>query len=523
MALPTFAFANVDHAVTFYENDSGSDPVVTSQTSLVSASLTQFASLSPSFSDLGFTFAGWNTSAGGGGTSYTDGATYSFASDISLYAQWTAPFRAVTFAENDSPTDSVAAEQTGNTSMSLTAFAGLTPSFSNPNHTFTGWNTSAGGGGTSYTDGATYSFVIYVILYAQWTVSAGLLTFSPNGGSGMTSPISGSAGSSITLPGAGSLTYANNTFNSWNTSANGGGTSYSAGASFVLNSAPTLYAQWTANGATPPPSTSTIVITLNGGSGAGSLSPISLSSGSSVLLPSIEGITRPGYTFSGWYSAPSGGTFLGLAGASFVPTSSVVIYAQWTANPTVTLRFSSNHGAGSIAAVTGLEGITVTLPIASKFTYPGYSFAGWNTSTDASGTSFSNGAKFTLSSTMTLYAQWSANKLGKGQSLLIGAIGPFANGSTALNGALKIQIRRIALAMKSKRYDSASLYGYATGSGSPTLNMTISAKRAISVAFYLREQLAAIHAKSVTMRSAGEGAIKGSTIAMFRRVEIFVK
>ncbi len=433
------------------------------------------------------------------------------------------PFHPVTFMENDSPSDTVSTFLTLNAPADLTLFAALSPSFSNPGHQFSDWNTSANGSGTTYADGALYSFSADLTLYAQWTVNVGLLTFSPNGGVGITSPVSGSAGSLIFLPGAGSLTYANNTFNGWNTSPNGGGTSYSAGASFVLNSAPTLYAQWTANGATSPPSTSTIVITLNGGGGAGPLSPISLSSGSSVLLPSIEGITKPGYTFSGWYSAPSGGAFLGLAGASFVPTSSVVIYAQWTANPTVTLRFSSNHGAGSIAALTGLEGSTVTLPIASKFTYPGYSFAGWNTSTDASGTSFSSGAKFTLSSTMTLYAQWSANKLGKGQSLLIGAIGPFANGSSALNGALKIQIRRIALAMKSKRYDSASLYGYATGSGSSALNMTISAKRAISVVFYLRGQLATIHAKSVTMRSAGEGAIKGSTIAMFRRVEIFVK
>lgn len=37
-----------------------------------------------------FTFAGWNTAADGSGTSYADGAIYSFTADTTLYAQWTA-------------------------------------------------------------------------------------------------------------------------------------------------------------------------------------------------------------------------------------------------------------------------------------------------------------------------------------------------------------------------------------------------------------------------------------------------
>jgi uncharacterized repeat protein (TIGR02543 family) len=430
---------------------------------------------------------------------------------------------AVTFVENDSGSDQKVVSQTSSVSAPLTEFANLSPSFSNPGFSFDGWNTSISGGGTSYSDGETYSFASDLTLYAQWTVNSGLVTFSSNGGTGSISSLSSAVGSSVTLPGGSSLSYANNIFNDWNTTASGSGTSYSSGASFVLSSAPTLYAQWTSNGTTPSPSGSNYVITPNDGSGVGSLSPISLPAGASVQLPSNAGLSKLGYTFSGWYTAATGGIFLGLGGASFVPTSSVQIFAQWTANPVVTVRFSSNHGAGSIVAVNGLEGSTVVLPAASKLTYAGYTFAGWNTFSDAGGTSYANGAKIILSNSMTLYAQWSARQLGKGQSLLIGAIGPFASGSTSLSNTLKDQVRKIALAMKSKGYVSASLYGYATGSGSPALNLTLSAKRAIAVVFYLRQQLAEVHTKSVTMRSAGEGAIKGSTIAMFRRVEIFVK
>jgi uncharacterized repeat protein (TIGR02543 family) len=36
----------------------------------------------------GYAFTGWNTAADGTGTSYADGAEYSFVASITLYAQW---------------------------------------------------------------------------------------------------------------------------------------------------------------------------------------------------------------------------------------------------------------------------------------------------------------------------------------------------------------------------------------------------------------------------------------------------
>src|SRR5438874_1845692 len=41
------------------------------------------------FTRTGYDFTGWNTAATGSGTAYADGATYSFAADVTLYAQWT--------------------------------------------------------------------------------------------------------------------------------------------------------------------------------------------------------------------------------------------------------------------------------------------------------------------------------------------------------------------------------------------------------------------------------------------------
>ena len=45
---------------------------------------------SNAFVDSGYTFTGWNTAPGGGGTNYANGAIYSFTSGVILYAQWTA-------------------------------------------------------------------------------------------------------------------------------------------------------------------------------------------------------------------------------------------------------------------------------------------------------------------------------------------------------------------------------------------------------------------------------------------------
>ena len=53
------------------------------------------------FTRAGYTFSGWNTAANGSGTAYANGATYSFAADLTLYAQWSAqPNHTVTFNSN---------------------------------------------------------------------------------------------------------------------------------------------------------------------------------------------------------------------------------------------------------------------------------------------------------------------------------------------------------------------------------------------------------------------------------------
>ncbi|MHB1251996.1 MAG: InlB B-repeat-containing protein, partial [Acidimicrobiales bacterium] len=214
---PADAFAGMNHAVTFAQNDSLNDQVATSQTSQVPLALTLFANLVPAFTNSTETFVGWNTAANGAGTAYSNGQVYSFSADIILYAQWSAPFHTVTFAENASPTDSVVAAQTENAVSSLTLFTGLNPLFQNANHSFSGWNTNSSGAGSSYADGSNYSFGADVTLYAQWSSTNGTVSFSANGGVGTISPVITAIGSTATIPSANALSFANHSFTGWNT------------------------------------------------------------------------------------------------------------------------------------------------------------------------------------------------------------------------------------------------------------------------------------------------------------------
>jgi uncharacterized repeat protein (TIGR02543 family) len=86
------AFGSATTAVTFSVtaptvtfNANGGSGSMVSQSSAGPANLTANA-----FARSGFTFAGWNAAANGSGTAYANQAAYSFASSVTLYAQWTA-------------------------------------------------------------------------------------------------------------------------------------------------------------------------------------------------------------------------------------------------------------------------------------------------------------------------------------------------------------------------------------------------------------------------------------------------
>ena len=123
-------------------------------------------------------------------------------------------------------------------------------------------------------------------------------------------------------------------------------------------------------------------------------------------LPSAP--TRTGYTFGGW----SNGSTTHQPEATVTITADTTFTAQWTANQ-YTVKFDANGGDGSISN----QAFTYDVPqalTANTFTRTGYTFAGWNTAADGSGTAYSDGQEVSnltavSGGTVTLYAQWTAN------------------------------------------------------------------------------------------------------------------
>ena len=184
------------HSVTFFSNLTSTDTSHLIQTNNASAALTSISALS--YSNLNYTFEGWNTQRNGSGVAYLDQAVYSFSGDITLYAQWSQDPHAVTFFSNLTSSDTTHVIQTANAPAALTSISAL--SYSNLNYTFEGWNTQRNGRGVAYVDQAVYPFSADITLYGQWSPDQYNLSFSSNTGTGSVPSIGATYGSTATLP-----------------------------------------------------------------------------------------------------------------------------------------------------------------------------------------------------------------------------------------------------------------------------------------------------------------------------------
>jgi uncharacterized repeat protein (TIGR02543 family) len=128
--------------------------------------------------------------------------------------------------------------------------------------------------------------------------------------------------------------------------------------------------------------------------------------------------TKEGYVFNSWNTKANGtGTRYYANNCSYAGSagSTLTLYAQWT-KVVYTIAFDGNGStSGSMSKMTNCNyGSSYTLN-ANQFKRTGYTFAGWNTAADGSGTTYTDKASVkNLSSvngsTVTLYAQWTAYK-----------------------------------------------------------------------------------------------------------------
>ncbi len=141
----------------------------------------------------------------------------------------------------------------------------------------------------------------------------------------------------------------------------------------------------------------------------------SMQSGSSVVsgtsITFIAKDAKTGYTWKGWYdnNAGTGTTLSTNKEYKRSITANTTIYAVYTAN-TYTVAFNANGGTGTISNQNFTYGTAKNLT-ANTFTRTGYTFAGWNTKADGTGTSYTDKQSVsnltsTNGATVTLYAQW---------------------------------------------------------------------------------------------------------------------
>lgn len=99
-----------------------------------------------------------------------------------------------------------------------------------------------------------------------------------------------------------------------------------------------------------------------------------------------------------------------------------------------TVTFNANGGTGTMTAQTASSSTPLT---SNTFTYAGYTFNGWNTLANGSGTSYADGENYNFNADITLYAQWTAAGGGStclSENFTTLSLGSYTDGSFTLNG-----------------------------------------------------------------------------------------
>ena len=261
-----------------------------------------------------------------------------------------------------------------------------------PHYTFKGWYTEPNGGGTKITSDSKYDGLTDV-LYARWDLNEWAVNFDAQGGT--VSPTSQRVVYSMPYNINGALpipTRDGYGFVGWYTLASdGAGDKITGSESYMIDNSSTLFAHWTAL-------QYKVEFDSNGGSSSITSKDVIYDSKYGDLpIPS-----RPGYTFTGWYT--EGGTQI-TSDSTFNIIGGTKLYAHWTPN-TYIVTFNANGGNVSPSS----KNVTFdseygTLPTPTR---TGYRFIGWYT--DASGgTQITNSSKYTTVGNSTIYAHWAAN------------------------------------------------------------------------------------------------------------------
>ncbi len=226
-------------------------------------------------------------------------------------------------------------------------------------YTFKGWNTDVNGSGQAYSAGDKYNTDADLTLYAQWEQIKSTLTVDPNGGTWEGS----SKSQSFTEPYGTQQTLLDPTVtpkgHTVKFNVNGG-----TPTTLQLEQK-TKFDKWTleTGGGTLKGATYTFADT--------DATVKANYIGEEIQLPSV---TKANSTFSGWYTAQTGGERVGDIGEDYTPEKDITLFAHWD-EVTYTLTIHPNRGTWNgktdDSTITGTSGSTkaITDPVPPEDSY----------------------------------------------------------------------------------------------------------------------------------------------------------
>lgn len=410
---------------TVYVNphSNSNNPVVTSS---------DIPSTSPTSTDPNKGFSKWIYYVNSTATDFEAGVTVT--GNIDVYPVWEDLIQ-IKFDYNggtlDSATDKILKIKP-NTAISASENGSLsapvpTRSYDGHNYVLKGWATSANSQTPDYTTDTinSTSFAAGTTLYAVWAVDPNsdpndlaTLTFDSVGGSAV-SPITVYKGDTIyaaQMPS--NPTKGQYTFVDWFEAATLSNTAHVT-APITMNADKTAYAHWDYTAA------DAITITFNDNGATTAVSPasIKIAPNDSIGAAWPTDPAKTDNTFGGWYTNISDESTKKTSSSTFA--QSTTLNAKWIANITVIYDTNGGNadGPGTVKKPAGDAYVDpAQTPTKNGVNgHPGYTFLGWNTEKNGSGTYIKAGNKTGSSdplkysdlvtggaTSVTLYAQWGA-------------------------------------------------------------------------------------------------------------------
>ena len=254
------------------------------------------------------------------------------------------------------------------------------------------------------TDGGSVSSYRQIIFSAAYT-----LAFDSNGGGGVMPDQTKNYGEALTLN-PNEYTKTGYTFSGWKELKSGAvypdKATLTEDFTVIDGETVPLYAQWRANNYS---------VRFDGNTAdGGSMGDQAMTYDEAASL-TTNSYTKTGYTFTGWNTQADGeGTAYGdgqnVVNLTTTDGEVVKLYAQWQAN-NYSVRFDGNTADGGSMgdqAMTYDEAADLEL---NSYTKMGYTYKGWNTQPDGSGTAYTDGEEVSNlttadGETVLLYAQW---------------------------------------------------------------------------------------------------------------------